>query len=331
LWICKYCEMQNEDWENECYLCGKPQKEPEPVVIKEEPVVTTIERISSDPSYKDVQPAFEDFAAAFELSVSENEEYEPIEEDVPTDYSDFEEVGSVEETEDETYLEPLYDAEPMTEGADEDIKIFVPEQEKTVVYEPTAPLQPVSIPAAPIQPVVIPIPDEKPVAPPVQRSPFVFENPAVPPVHPTPPASPKVSATDETKKTTDFNLQQFLSQIKQIESDNITEEIRRKQEERKNQQPASPIQDTPSAQNDVNPRVLKKQKKAAQRQESVAIFCKGMKKITMAIIVIFLLITAAFVAVCLWNRNGENLYYVIDEILYSFELQLRDFLYSIQY
>ncbi|MBR3955928.1 MAG: hypothetical protein IKJ63_10700 [Clostridia bacterium] len=320
MWLCKYCGMQNEDWENECFVCGKPQKEPDPVVVKEEKKTPPAVREAGEPA--PAQPALSAFAAAFEKAVPVNEEYEPIAQEAEADYADFEEIASdyaafVDAAPDYSeYTEAVSVSQPQEEPdaslyddsyieAEADMKIFNSNREN-------------------IFPAAEP-------APPVQHSPFVVADAAVAPVYSAPPETPKTTFSAEPKKTTDFDLQQFLSQIKQGESDNITEEIRKKQEDRKNQHPAAAPQNPPCVQTDVPPRALKKQKKAEQRRESVAMFSKVTVKISRIILAVFLLIAAAFLAVCVLRGHGENIPYVIDEIFYAFELQLRGFLESMQF
>lgn len=336
MWICKHCEMQNEDWEQECYLCGKPQKDPEPVVkTKEEPAERLVEDVASDPSYREVQPAYEDFAAAFVFNVPENEEYEPIAQEVEPDEADFEEVGTLEKR-DEAYLEPLFSV--ADEETDDDIKIFIPEDEKTKIFEPdvSEPLQP--------NPPVMPIPSEPlwyesalysssaqsaPVPP--QTTPeqpqSAPEQAQSTPEQQSPYRSPDVVQA-QPPKTSEFDLTQFLSQIRKKPSEHITDEIRRKQEERKNQQPDNP---PPEEQPALSSRALKKQQKAEEHLDTVTRFSKGLNKIAGIFVVLFLVLTAVFAVACIAEGNADSIPDVIDEIFYAFELHFRDMLYAIRY
>ncbi len=362
MWICKHCEMQNEDWENECYLCGKPQKEPEPVVIQEEKKETAAERIAADPAYRDVQPAVEDFAAAFSFSVDENEEYEPIAQEIEPDDSDFEDftpdytdfgtvspdytelAGTVADYSDFTEAvfveqpqeDPVYDA-VVPDTADDDMKIFTVDRNmQAFIPDSVVPAQD-DVSGSHSQTVreapVAQSPQENSAS--AQEPLLWFEDALRAPIQQNaPPASepPRSSVPAEPKKATDFDLHQFLAQIKQIESDSITEEIRRKQAERKNQDtPAQTADATDPARTKARKRAEKKELNARRHHEAVAMFSKTMRKISLLILTVFMLLTLAFLAVGVWRGNAENIPIIMDEIFYGFELQVRGFLESIQF
>lgn len=417
MWICKYCEMQNDDWESECYLCGKPQKEPEPVVAEEKPkpivseekakpVVTeekpnfvvveekakpvvaeekSVERangqIVGEPSYKNVQPSVAKFASFFESAVIENEEYIPAQQEVEPDESDFETVSDVEDEKPNIWLEYLYNSlsipETITteeEDDDADMKIFAPGQDDSVRFDSVfsadasqqAPENPIAEndsylpeaesckqPVVSIDPVSIAIPEEMPSGPtdvsvspasvfvPAEFSEYKPNEPLVSQhtnnFYRTEQEDSRVSSDlppaqdfSRREKTTDFDLNQFISQIRQSTSERITDEIRKKQEERRNQPPVMPPVQQPDA-SDASPRAMKKQQKAEKRRLAVALLCSALKKITAVIMLIYLGMAALFLTVSLLDGNGADLHDMIDEMFYAFEMQLRDFLYWIRY
>ncbi len=285
--------MQNEDWENECYLCGKPQKEPDPVVIHEEKKTVPSDSIVHDPAYTEVQPEPHDPIADFEFHIdadAEYENYDPYEgnedlhfEDVAPDYQDV--------TQDDTV------------GNDEQPDYFRFTQVFNTVHEQTQTMDA--------------------DAPSVQKPPAYTDGqnenkePEKPPV------------SDFTAKSV-ADLNQFLSRIQQQPSDNITEEIRRKQEERRSRE-AEAQPEADAQQTKAQKRAGQKQRIAQRRQDSVTMFSKVMTRIALAVLAVFLLVGAVFIVVGVAKGYAENIPYVIDEAFYLFELQVREVLEAMQF
>ena len=356
MWICKHCEMQNEDWENECYLCGKPQKEPDPVVIHEEKKTVPSDSIVHDPAYTEVQPEPHDPIADFEFHIdadAEYENYDPYEEnedlhfeDVAPDYQDV--------TQDDTDNK---DKQPDYSSFVEMLSA-VHEQEKTVTQD-TAPAQeqPAKNETAAEASVKKQADQKASSANGYFYNPFEYtdgeevrssdwtrrNSSAEQPSSAQKSSFTKTDADVQTEKkepekppVSDFtaksvaDLNQFLSRIQQQPSDNITEEIRRKQEERRSRE-AEAQPEADAQQTKAQKRAGQKQRIAQRRQESVTMFSKVMTRIALAVLAVFLLVGAVFIVVGVAKGYAENIPYVIDEAFYLFELQVREVLEAMQF
>ncbi len=349
MWICKYCEMQNNDWETECFLCGKPLKEPEPVAEKEEKKKTPPTNVADNPAYREVQPDEHEPLGGFEFHIDSDEiyeEYDPFE--VSIEAEEFENVTDEQEIERE---EP---ADEVTEPQQPDYSRFAtalgavfsteltekekqvreqsPQSQEDKKKEPSylARMFEYTEGEAPKTADTTQNAEATKVAdatsrfysgrstPAQQNAAAEAEGPAQPFVY--------GAVTDTSApKPKEVRLEDLLEIIQNKDSDSITEEIRRKQEKQKKQQPADDV-----PQKKAQKRAVKKENLARQRQETVAMVSKMMVVASRVVVVVFSLLTLLYIGMSAWSGYADNAPYMLDEIFYMFELQLREVLESMK-